>query len=156
MKLYTFEATLIKHPQLNSAFIEFPYDVEKEFGKKGQVKVVVTFDGIEYRGSLARMGHPCHCIGITQEIRKTLQKNPGDKIQVTVLEDLEPRIVEIPADFLAVLSKNPAAQNAFEKLSYTHQKEYVRWVTEAKKQETRNSRIQKGIEMLQKGTKTPL
>ena len=62
MKTYEYDTVLIKHPTLNSAFIEFPYDVEAEFGTKGQVKVLAAIDGHEYRGSLAKMGHPHHCL----------------------------------------------------------------------------------------------
>jgi len=40
-------------------------------------------------------------------------------------------------------------------LSYTHRKEYVRWITEAKKEETRKNRFEKAIELLKKKTKTP-
>ena len=43
----------------------------------------------------------------------------------------------------------------FKKLSYTHRKEYCRWITEAKKQETRLKRLDKAIEMLKKGVSTP-
>jgi hypothetical protein len=55
MGIYEFDAEIIKHEAINAAFIEFPFDVEKEFGTKGQVKVHVTFNGFEYRGSLANM-----------------------------------------------------------------------------------------------------
>jgi len=43
----------------------------------------------------------------------------------------------------------------FTKLSYTHRKEYCRWITEAKKQETRLKRLEKAMEMLKKGVRTP-
>lgn len=155
MQTYTFDAVVQKHPDLNATFVEFPYDVEKEFGKKGRIKVVATFNGIEYRGILVKMGTNCHWIGITQEIRKKLAIETGDKIKVTLKEDIEPRIVELPVDLRNLLETNALANQAFEKLSYTHKKEYVRWITEAKKNETRESRLQKTIELLIKGTKTP-
>jgi hypothetical protein len=155
MRTFTFEALIRKHPSLNAAFIEFPYNVEKEFGKKGQVKVFATFDGIDYRGSLVKMEYNCHWIGITQEIRKKTGKNPGDLIQVTIREDDEPRSVELPDDLNEKLHENPDALSIYNKLSYSHKKEYVRWITEAKKAETRESRLQKTIAMLQKGIKTP-
>jgi len=47
---------------MDAAYIEFPYDVYKEFGKRGQVEVKASFDGFEYRGSLVRMGMQSHCI----------------------------------------------------------------------------------------------
>lgn len=56
MKEYEFDAVLIKKEGMNATFIEFPYDVEKEFGTKGRIKVHVTFDNTEYRGSLVKGG----------------------------------------------------------------------------------------------------
>ncbi len=76
-----------------------PYDAEKEFGVKGQVKVKATFDGYEYRGSLVRMGCSCHWIGITKKIRKAIVKNPSDSVRVTVERDLEKREAAPPDDF---------------------------------------------------------
>lgn len=155
MMILTFDAEIQKHPGMNAAFIEFPYDVEKEFGKKGQVKVIATFDGVKYRGSLVKMERDCHWIGLTQEIRKQIGKSHGDMVHVTIQEDTEPRIVEVPNDLKIQLDHHPQALDLFQKLSYTHKKEYVRWITEAKREETRNSRLEKTIDLLMKGIKTP-
>ena len=148
MKNYTFTTVIKKHSKLNAAFIEFPYSVEEEFGTKGQVKVRVNFDGYDYRGSLTKMGRSRHWIGITQEVRKAIDKNPGDTIKVVLQKDDEPRIVDIPDDFKHLLKSNSIAKNIFDKLSYTHQKEYVRWIESAKKPETRHNRLEKTIRML--------
>ncbi len=155
MKVYEFDALIHKHSNLDAAFIEFPYDVEKEFGTKGRVKVIVTFDGYEYRGSLAKMGHPVHCLGLTKEVRTAIRKNHGDTVRIILKKDEEPRIVEIPEDFSKQLDQNPNAKAYFEGLSYTHRKEYVRWITEAKKQETRETRLQKAIQMILNQVKHP-
>ena len=90
-------------------------------------------------------------MGIRKEIREQIGKTFGDEIQVTVEPDLEERIIEIPKDLLKELKKDKEAQAFFDKLSYTHRKEYVTWVTEAKKEETRQNRIVKTIDMLKKG-----
>lgn len=55
-KVFEFEATILKAADIDGAYIEFPFDVRKEFGK-GRVKVKATFNGVEYFGSLVRM-HP--------------------------------------------------------------------------------------------------
>ncbi|MEZ4762798.1 MAG: DUF1905 domain-containing protein [Calditrichia bacterium] len=80
---------------MNAAFIEFPYDVEKEFGINGWVKVRATFDGFEYRGSLAKMDHHCHFLIMTQAVRKAIGKQPGDSVHVTIQKDDQPRTVEV-------------------------------------------------------------
>ena len=84
-KLYEFEAVLKKVPDLDGAYIEFPYDVRKEFGK-GRVPVKAWFDGILDYGSLVRMGTPCHIIGIRKDIRAKIQKQPGDTVAVKIQE----------------------------------------------------------------------
>ena len=66
-----------------------------------------------------------------------------------------PRIVEIPDDFGKLLDQNPEVKAYFEGLSFTHRKEYVRWIVEAKKQETKEKRLQKAIEMLREKVKHP-
>jgi hypothetical protein len=148
MKEYEFDAVLIKREGMNATFIEFPYDVEKEFGTKGRVKVHATFDNAEYRGSLVKMGHHCHILGVTQKIRKEINKNPGDTVHVILKEDTEPRIVEVPEDFAELLNKHPKAKELYDSMSYTHKKEYVSWIEEAKREETRKRRLQKSIEMI--------
>ena len=84
-KRYTFEAVLQKVPDIDGAYVEIPFDVQKEFGK-GRVKVSATFDGVPYEGSLVRMGTPFHIIGVRKEIRAAIQKQPGDRITVTLQE----------------------------------------------------------------------
>lgn len=84
-KLYEFDAVLIKVPDMDAAYIEFPYDAKAEFCK-GRVSVHATFDGAPYDGSLVKMGTPCHIIGMRKEIRRRIGKQPGDIVRVTVQE----------------------------------------------------------------------
>jgi len=84
-KLYEFEAKIKKVPDIDGAYIEIPFDVKEEF-KKGRVPVIATFDGVEYIGSIVRMGTPCHIIGVRKEIRAKINKQPGDIIKVTIKE----------------------------------------------------------------------
>lgn len=84
-KVYEFEAVIKKVPDIDGAYVDFPYDVKEEFGK-GRVKVRATFDGEEYDGSLVRMQTPGHIIGIRKDIRQKIGKQPGDKIKVTIRE----------------------------------------------------------------------
>lgn len=153
-KKFEFDALIKKHESLNSGFIEFPNDVNKEFGK-GRVKVKALIDGYEYHGSLVKMGGDCHWIGINQEVRKAIGKNPGDTVHVIITEETEERTVEIPEDLLKLMKASPDVLEFFNKLSYTHKKEYVRWITEAKREETRKTRLVKAIEMMKNQVKTP-
>jgi hypothetical protein len=137
-----FTATIIKHPGLDASYVEFPFDVIKLFGKKGQVKVKVVFDKtVIYRGSLANMGLGCHVLGITKDIRSKLNKTFGDFVEVELEQDLEIREVIIPQDVKAIFTQNPASQSFFDSLSYTNRKEYIVWIESAKKEETRIKRL---------------
>ena len=93
-------------------------------------------------------------LGVLKGIREQIGKGPGDTIEVVVWKDEEERTVEVPAEFKQLMKKESLLAG-FEKLSYTHRKEYCRWITEAKKEETRSARIKKALEMLRGGIKTP-
>ena len=155
MKIYKFKAEIIRFELQNAAFIEFPFNVEEEFGVKGQVKVKASFDGVEYRGSLAKMGHHCHCLGITQEIRKQINKSFGEIVEIELIKDDEPRTVEVPNELIQIFDVYPDIADFFNSLSYSHKKEYVRWIDSAKKAETRTKRLSQAIELLKEKVKTP-
>lgn len=108
-------------------------------------------EGVPYRGILTRMGTDFHMLIILKSIREQIGKTFGDEVKITVELDTEPRVLEVPKDLLKELKKDKEAKAFFEKLSYTHQREYVMWIEEAKKEETRARRILKAIEMLKQG-----
>jgi Bacteriocin-protection, YdeI or OmpD-Associated/Domain of unknown function (DUF1905) len=153
MKKYSFIAKIESEPG-GGAFVYFPYDVEKEFGAKGRVPIHATFDGLPYTGSLVKYEKPQHMLGILKSLREQLGKNPGDQVKVEVWEDESVRTVEVPAAFAALMKKH-GVRDFFDSLSFTNRKEYVRWITEAKKEETRTARLTKSVDMLRKGVKTP-
>lgn len=146
MKKHNFTAT-IQNAGGGGAFVEVPFDVEGDFGSK-RPKVKATIEGVPYRGTLVRMGTDCHLLIILKGIREQVGKTFGDEVKVTVALDTDPRVVAIPKDLAGALKKDRAAKIHFGKLSYTDQKEYVTWVEEAKKDETRQRRIAKTLAML--------
>ena len=153
MKTYKFKAR-IENTSGGGACVFFPYDVEKEFGTRGRVPVKGTFDGVPYTGSMMKYGAPQHMLGVLKNIREQIGKGPGDMVEVTVEKDEAERTIEVPQEFETQLKKEKV-WTAFEKLSYTHKKEYVRWISEAKREETRANRIAKSVEMLRSGIKSP-
>jgi hypothetical protein len=153
MKKYKFKAK-IESESGGGACILFPYDTEKEFGTRGKVPVQATFNGVPYAGSLIKYGRPQHMLGILKGIREQIGKQPGDTIDVELWKDEAPRVLEVPTAFQTAMKKEGVLAT-FEKLSYTHRKEYCRWITEAKREETRFARLSKSIAMLKKGIKTP-
>jgi bifunctional DNA-binding transcriptional regulator/antitoxin component of YhaV-PrlF toxin-antitoxin module len=154
MKNYKFKAK-IQEGSGGGAYVVFPHDVEKEFGTKGAVPVKTTLDGEPYVGSIMRMGLPHHILGVPKAIREKLGKGPGSVIEVVLSKDEAVRTIEIPPEFKKRMEKEKLLA-FFEGLSFTNRKEYVRWIMEAKKQETRKARFEKAVELLKKGTKTPV
>lgn len=142
-----FNAEIKKVEDKDGAYIEIPFDVEQVYGAK-RVKVKATFDGIEYRGSIVRMGTPCYIIGITKALRGKIGKQPGDIVEVTVEKDEEERIVELPEDFKCMIESDSEVNEFWKSLSFSMQKKYVTWITSAKKEETRKARVEKALEKL--------
>lgn len=142
-----FNAKIKKIEDKDGAYIEIPFDVEKVLGKK-RVKVKATFDGVEYRGSIVRMGMPCYIIGITKEIRKKIGKGSGDIIEVTIVKDDEERTIDIPEDVKLELKKENNLERVFDSLSFSNKKKYINSITSAKKEETRRKRIESLLEEL--------
>ena len=150
-KKHTFTATIIDAGG-GGAFVEAPFNVEEAFGSK-RPKIKALIEGVPYRGTLVRMGSEKHLLLILKSIREQIGKTFGDEVKVSVEADVDERVVAVPAELKRAFKVEQAAKSAFEKLSYTHQKEYVTWINEAKKEETRQSRIVKTIEKLKEGRK---
>jgi hypothetical protein len=150
-KKYTFTA-VIQNAGGGGAFVEVPFDMEATFGSK-RPKVKAMIAGLPYRGILTRMGTDCHILVIRKAIREQIGKTFGDEVTITVEPDTEPRVIEIPAELKNAFKMEKEAKVFFDKLSYTHQREYVTWINEAKREETRANRIVKAIAMLKHGKK---
>ena len=88
---YSYDAIIQKVPDMDGAYVAFPYDVREIF-QKGRVKVTATFDGYPYEGSVVNMGvkNPdgsvCYVIGVRKDIREKIGKQPGDVVRVTIKE----------------------------------------------------------------------
>jgi hypothetical protein len=155
MKKHRFTAELKQYREMDATFVEIPLNVEDVFGTRGRVKVKATIDGASYRGSIANMGGGCHILGVTQAIRKAIGKSIGQKVDITLEQDTEERVIELPDELRRLFQKNPKAATFFETLSYTNRKEYVQWIVSAKKPETRAVRVNSTIEKLSEGLKNP-
>ena len=128
------------------AYVEVPATVIVELGGGKRIPVRATFDGIDYRGSIASMGG-CMALGILKGIRTELGKGEGDAVTVTVERDTAERTVDVPDDFAKALAAEGLTQ-AFDKLAYSHRREHVNAINDAKKPETRQRRIDKALKML--------
>src|SRR5688572_18309758 len=128
----TFQATLEKHPTMNATGITIPFDIEEIWGSK-RVPVFATINNATYRGSIVSMGGK-YMLGIPKAFRDAAGINAGDNIVVTMERDIKERTVDPPVDLAAAIAEHKLA-DAWEQLSYTHKKEHVHSVVEAKQPE---------------------
>jgi uncharacterized protein YdeI (YjbR/CyaY-like superfamily) len=112
--------------------------------------VRATVNGHTWRTTVARMGEE-FLVGLNREVREAASAEAGDEVEVTLELDTVPREVDVPAPLAAALAGDPAAKAAFDGLAFTHRKEYARWVAEAKRDETRERRVARALEMLRAG-----
>lgn len=145
-----FETILEKHEKMDATGITIPFDVQAVFGKK-KVPVRVSINGAEYRSTIFFMGGR-YMMVVPKVFREAAGVKAGEKITVTMEKDEEKRTVEIPNDLAAALEKSGLSE-VFSKMSYTHQKEYVNSISDAKREQTRARRIEKTIEMLKEKRK---
>ena len=130
--------------------IQVPDAVVEGLGAGKRPPVTVTIKGYTYRNTIAVMGGE-YWVGVSAEHRKAAGVAGGDEVEVVIELDTAPREVEIPADFAAALTASPAAQETFDRLSYSNRSWHVLQVTGARTDETRERRIAKSIEMLSEG-----
>ena len=136
----TFTTTVVQEEGMNATGIPVPAEAVAALGTGKRPKVTVSLNGYTYRTTVAAYGD-VFMLPLSAAHRQTAGIKTGDSVEVTIELDLAPRTVEVPADLAAALAAQPRATAAFDALSYTMRKEYVRQVEEAKAQETRNRRI---------------
>lgn len=141
----TFETVLEKHENMDATGIMIPFDVEQVFGAK-RVPVKVTINGAQHFSTIVRMNGK-YMVGVPKVFREGAKVKAGDLITVTLEKDSSERTIEVPKDFADAMN-DANVTDVFEKMSYTHRKEYVLSVEDAKKEETRNRRIESNVEKL--------
>lgn len=136
----TFNTTILQAEGLNATGISIPPDIITSLGSTKRPPVVITLNGYSYRTTVAAYGN-VFMVPLSQEHRSAAGVSAGDQVDVTVELDTEPRSVEVPDNLAAALEAKTGARAAFDVLSYTKRKEFVRQVNDAKTQATREKRI---------------
>lgn len=112
--------------------------------------VVASINGYQWRTSVARMKGE-FLVGLSREVREGAGVQAGDSVTLSLALDTAPREVEVPEALAKALDANPEVKEAFERLAFTHRKEFARWVAEAKRPETRDRRVEQAVEMIRAG-----
>jgi Bacteriocin-protection, YdeI or OmpD-Associated/Domain of unknown function (DUF1905) len=144
-----FRATLAKRGPAAAVVLDDDQVAAVGEGAK-RFPVVATVNGYTWRTSVMRMGGE-FLVGLNRAVREGAGAQAGDSVEVRLELDTASREVEVPEALMSALAEDEAARTRFDSLAYTHRKEYARWVAEAKREETRERRIAKVLDMLKAG-----
>jgi hypothetical protein len=136
-----------------SARFPVPFDLREAFGR-ARPPVKVTIDGHTWRTTPGVYGGVGY-IGLNRAVRAAAGVDAGDRVRVAMALDTEPRTVQPPEDLRSALEAEPGALARFEELSFTHRREYVEWVADAKRLETRTRRVAETVRRVQAGVAPP-
>lgn len=148
-----FRVLLEKDANSEATAITLPFDVQKEFGSRARLPVRGTINKHAFRGTIFPMGDGRHYMVVNKELRAAAGVRGGETVSVSMEPDTEPRTITPPDDLARALKANRDAQATWDKLSYTHRKEYARSVEEAKRPETRQRRLEDTVARLAEGKK---
>jgi Bacteriocin-protection, YdeI or OmpD-Associated/Domain of unknown function (DUF1905) len=130
-----------------------PDDVVAALGSGKRPAVRITIGGHTYRTTVASRGGR-FLVPLSAENRAAAGVAAGEQVDVEIQADTAPRELTVPADVADALSHDSTAQRFFDALSYTHRKEWVRWIEEAKRPETRKARIAQAVAASHAGKRT--
>jgi hypothetical protein len=130
--------------------LRVPDEVVEALGAGKRPPVQVTLGAYSYRTTVAPMGGAFY-VPLAAEHREAAGLAAGQDVDVRLELDTAPRKIALPADLDAALDDE--GRRTYHSLAYSHQKEWVRWIEEAKKPETRAARIEKTAAALREGKK---
>ena len=135
MAKQTFKVKLERVPSATRvAYFNVPFNVKEVFGTGARVPVRGTINGFAYRSSIFPMGTGgCHMMVVNKEMRDGTGAKVGDTVEVVMERDTALRTVAMPPELKKVLARNKRAQALFDELSYTHRKEFARWVGDTRR-----------------------
>jgi hypothetical protein len=152
--MYRFDAILEKGNHNNGwTYIIVPSGISVLLQKPGKIFICGGINGSTFRTTFNKKGDGEGFFYVNQPLLKSIKKTAGDRVSVELKVDDEPRVVHIPDDMAEALSCSDKAQSTFELFPYSHRKEIIAWIDDAKKPETRLRRIVKAIDMLENYTK---
>ena len=134
----------LERVQKTATMFRVPFDLGDAFGR-ARPPVMVTIRGYTWRttpGVYDGIGH----VVVNRAAKVATGVDAGDRVRVRMELDTEPRKVTVPRDLAAALADDPDAKERFAGMSFTYRREYVEWVEEAKRPETRARRIAATVE----------
>jgi Bacteriocin-protection, YdeI or OmpD-Associated/Domain of unknown function (DUF1905) len=130
------------------AFVVLPADVVAALGGGSRLRVTGTLNGVAFASNTMGMGGGAVCLGVHKATRQAAGVEVGDRVDVTLERDDRPREVALPDDLAAALADDEAAAAGYERLAFSHRREYTEWIEGAKKPGTRARRVTQTLERL--------
>jgi Bacteriocin-protection, YdeI or OmpD-Associated/Domain of unknown function (DUF1905) len=144
-----FTATLVPRGPAAAVVLDDKHVAAVGEGAK-RFPVVATINCYSWRTTVTRMRGE-FLLGLNRAVRQEAGVEAGDTVEVKLDLDSAPREVEVPEALANALAGDSDARAAFDRLAYTHRKEYARWIDEAKRDKTRQQRVAQALEMLRQG-----
>jgi hypothetical protein len=144
-----FKATLVPRGPAAAVVLD-PEQVDAVGEGAKRFPVVARVNGHSWRTTVTRMRGE-FLVGLNRAVREQAGVEAGDTVDVELARDTAPREVELPEALSKALAQDSEARAGFDRLAYTHRKEYARWIEEAKRDETRERRVTQALEMLRQG-----
>jgi hypothetical protein len=141
----------LEQPPGGGARVAIDGDVRAAFGEARPL-IEGTVNGCPYRSRLAVYGGAT-VLGLTKAFRTAAAIDVGDEVEVVLRRDDAPGEVELPAELERVLAESPDARERFDRLAFTHRREYAQWIGEAKREQTRADRAARAVKMLREGVR---
>jgi Bacteriocin-protection, YdeI or OmpD-Associated/Domain of unknown function (DUF1905) len=149
-----FDAVLEEAARGPGCGIRLPFDPKDEFGA-ARAPIAVSVNGAQAFRTTVAVYSGIAWVGLRRDQQSAMNVQVGDRVHVAVVPDDRPRVVDLPPELVDALTSDTRAREAFDRLSYTHRKEYARWVGDAKREPTRLARAEKAVAMLRQGVRTP-
>jgi len=128
-------------------FIAVPFSVPELWGVRGQLPVKGTINGFPFRSTI-QPSEGRHFLTFNKQLQAGAKAKAGDTVSVVMERDTDERVVEAPAELAKAFRKNKQARELWDKLAYTHRKEFAQWISSAKQEETRERRAAKAADMM--------
>ena len=131
--------------------LPIPFDPDEVWGEKQRHHVTGSVGGCAVRGALDSDGTQ-YFLSLGPAWRRDTGLDVGDRVDVRLSPE-GPQFADLAPDVAAALDAAPAARTFFEALATFYRTGYLRWIEGARKPETRASRIEEMVRLLEAGKK---
>lgn len=150
-----FTAKLLRPAKTNPgedwSFLLLPAAASAKLPSRGMVAVQGTMNGHPFHATLEPDGKKCHWLKVDRKLQDAARAAVGDAVTLELVPATEEPEPEVPADLRKALAEAPKARALWDDITPVARRDWIQWITSAKKQETRTRRVEGACDMLAKG-----